>query len=121
MWGGGGGAVGEVSGGVDNADTILHFPSPWVDMMANKEATMFGAGMRRMARKSGRARCSSRHTSVVHPLLRSAPTLSIDVEEVGGGGVQSKHVRSLGKIFCAAACCSMLLPAHVGTYASVGN
>ena len=33
----------------------------------------------------------------------------------------TKHVRSLGKISCAAARCGMLLPAHVGTYASVGN
>ena len=33
----------------------------------------------------------------------------------------TKHVWSLGKISCAAACCGMLLPAHVGTYASVGN
>ena len=32
-----------------------------------------------------------------------------------------KLVRSLGKISCAAACCGMLLPAHVGTYASVEN
>ena len=32
-----------------------------------------------------------------------------------------KHVWSLGKISRAAACCGMLLPAHVGTYASVGN
>ena len=31
-----------------------------------------------------------------------------------------KLVRSLGKISCAAACCGMLLPAHVGTYTSMG-
>ena len=32
----------------------------------------------------------------------------------------TKLVRSLGKISCAAACCGMLLPAHVGTYTSMG-
>ena len=32
----------------------------------------------------------------------------------------TKLVRSLGKISCAAACCGMLRPAHVGTYTSMG-
>ena len=37
------------------------------------------------------------------------------------GKVATKLVRSLGKISCAAACCGMLQPALVGTYASVSS
>ena len=58
-------------------------------------------------------------------------TLALAVNAVASVTVAGKHVRSLAKISCAAACCGMLwhaaaccgmlLPAHVGTCASVGN
>ena len=52
------------------------FPSPWEDMMANKESTVSVGGLRRMACKSGRASCGSRRNCMAHPFLRSAPALS---------------------------------------------
>ena len=56
--GGGGGARLVEGQTVVTPDFI--FPTPWVDMVSNKESTVFGAGMRRIARKLERAVCSSR-------------------------------------------------------------
>ena len=59
--------------------------------MANKQSTASRAGMGRMARKSGRASCSSHHNFVAHPFLRSALALcgvcmSMCRRCEGGGG-----------------------------------
>ena len=47
-----------------------------------KALRAFGTGMRRTARKSGRASCSSRHNCVAHPFLRSFLAAACR----GGGG-----------------------------------